>query len=440
MTRSIAIIGGGASGTLLAINLAKFANLAQSQVEITVYEPRQQLGEGVAYSTTDAQHLLNVPAIGMSAFVELPTHFRDWAGADDGDFVERRRYGAYLRETLANTLRENKFATVQHSQHLVTDINPKNRIALTLQENSVAMHDAVVVATGNSAPVCPSFIKPHDRIIVDPWAPNALSSIKSGERVACIGTGLSFVDVALSLVACGATVSAFSRHGLLPREHAKMSELPKPPKTFANSRSALRWLREQSDWRAAVNSLRPMTQSLWQSFDDGERRRFLRHAMRFWEIHRHRMAPRVAEQLNLLIAKGSVTVAPMRVASVRETSDTRLQLVDNFGAATEAFDRIVLCTGPSDDASSGENLLATLLAKGLFQRGQLDIGIANDPQTGAVYDINSRAIENIFCIGTMRRGALWETTAVPELRVQANQLAEKLMVGVEGLEPPTLSL
>ncbi|NCU87836.1 MAG: hypothetical protein EBV58_08555, partial [Actinobacteria bacterium] len=319
------------SGTLLAINLAKFANLAQSQVEITVYEPRQQLGEGVAYSTTDAQHLLNVPAIGMSAFVELPTHFRDWAGADDGDFVERRRYGAYLRETLANTLRENKFATVRHSQHLVTDINPKNRIALTLQENSVAMHDAVVVATGNSAPVCPSFIKPHDRVIVDPWAPNALSIIKSGERVACIGTGLTFVDVALSLVACGATVSAFSRHGLLPREHAKMSELPKPPKTFANSRSALRWLREQSDWRAAVNSLRPMTQSLWQSFDDGERRRFLRHAMRFWEIHRHRMAPRVAEQLNLLIAKGSVIVAAMRVASVRETSDTRLQLVDNLG-------------------------------------------------------------------------------------------------------------
>ncbi|NDD00511.1 hypothetical protein EB083_07195, partial [bacterium] len=325
VNRSIAIIGGGASGTLLAINLAKFANLSQSQVEITVYEPRQQLGEGVAYSTTDAQHLLNVPAIGMSAFIELPTHFRDWAGVGDGDFVERRRYGVYLRETLANTLRENKFATVQHSQHLVTDIVPNKRIALTLNDNSIAIHDAVIVATGNSAPVCPSFIKPHDRIIVDPWAPNALSNIKSGDRVACIGTGLTFVDVALSLVARGATVSAFSRHGLLPREHAKMSELPKPPKTFANSRSALRWLREQSDWRAAVNSLRPMTQALWQSFEDNEKRRFLRHAMRFWEIHRHRMAPRVAEQLNLLIANGSVTVAAMRVASVRETSDTRLQ-------------------------------------------------------------------------------------------------------------------
>jgi uncharacterized NAD(P)/FAD-binding protein YdhS len=78
MRRTIAIVGDGASGTMAAMNLLREA---QAPRAIVIVEPRERLGRGVAYSTTYREHLLNVPARGMSAFPDSPSHFLEWLDA-----------------------------------------------------------------------------------------------------------------------------------------------------------------------------------------------------------------------------------------------------------------------------------------------------------------------------------------------------------------------
>ena len=45
---------------------------------------------------------------------------------------------------------------------------------------------------------------------------------------------------------------------------------------------------------------------------------------------------------------------------------------------------------------------------------------------GAVRDARGRASETLFALGPLRRGELWESTAVPEIRAQAHALARHL--------------
>ncbi|WP_187494179.1 FAD-dependent oxidoreductase, partial [Pantoea agglomerans] len=51
--QQIVIIGGGFTGTALAIHLAR---AGQAGLHVTVIEPRAQLAQGVAYGTTDPAH------------------------------------------------------------------------------------------------------------------------------------------------------------------------------------------------------------------------------------------------------------------------------------------------------------------------------------------------------------------------------------------------
>jgi len=88
----IAIIGGGASGTLLAVSLLR---RARAPLRVLLVEKTGRVGPGLAYSTERPSHLLNVPAARMSAFPEDPEHFLRWArrggpGTGPGGFVRRR--------------------------------------------------------------------------------------------------------------------------------------------------------------------------------------------------------------------------------------------------------------------------------------------------------------------------------------------------------------
>ena len=98
MTR-VAVIGGGAAGTLQALHL-----LRAGVDEVTLIERERAPGRGVAYSTGRPEHLLNVPARRMSAYGDDPDHFVRWfsgrAGGGEEDFAPRMLYGDYLVELL----------------------------------------------------------------------------------------------------------------------------------------------------------------------------------------------------------------------------------------------------------------------------------------------------------------------------------------------------
>jgi len=410
MSRRIIILGGGAAGTLVATHLAR---QAAHNIKIDIVEPRPRLGEGVAYSTTEEQHLLNVPAVGMSAFADDASHFTRWAHVNDDSFVPRREYATYLREVLTAQVDANPRVTLRHIRHPARRITT-SPLGVTTDAVEV-VGDALVIALGNSAPTCPDWVHALDasRVVCDPWETGALERIPHGARVLCIGTGLTFVDVAITLAARACTVTATSRHGLLPTVHAPIGPLPSIPSAFSKPVEVARWLREQPDWRAAFTALRPETQRIWRSLGDAKQRQFLRHARRHWDVHRHRMAPEVARLLDDHIARGSVRI---RRGSAQDLAESH------------EFDFVVLCTGPDDTAALSRPPLSSLVAVGQARPGPHGLGVDTDADTGQLLSSSGELVPGTYAIGPLRRGTLWESTAIPEIRSEARRLAALLVV------------
>ena len=422
MSRHVIVVGGGASGTLVAIQLAL---QARDGLRITVVEPRPRLGEGVAYSTSDPTHLLNVAASGMSIYPDDAEHFVRWADCTPDEFVSRHRYAEYLRDELARLLNEHRDVTVRHVRLPALAIASTPAMVEVPDERLVG--DAIVIALGNAAPTCPAWLDDVDsaRLVRDPWANGALDAIADNSRVLCIGTGLTFVDVALTLTRRGCRVTATSRHGLLPTVHPPVVTASNIDSAQASNNTAAaalplfttpsdiaRWLRRQPDWRAAFTALRPETQRIWRGLGDAGQRQFLRHARRLWDVHRHRMAPEVGAALQQRIADGSVAI----------------HRGDGRGlAVSDRFDYVVLCTGPDDNTAATQPPLASLVARGLARPGPHGMGIDTDADTGQLLSEAGALVPNIYAIGPLRRGTLWESTAIPEIRTEARRLAALLL-------------
>lgn len=428
----VGIVGGGASGTLVAALLLRESAVP---VDVVVFEPRAALGEGVAYSTTDERHLLNVPARGMSAFADDPDHFRAWAGVEPTAFVPRRRYAEYLRSVLADCLAAAvPGSELTHVGERVTNLGLTPSPWVVTENDTYVAVDHLVLALGNDAPPVPDVLAaglPSSRLVADPWAPGALDIVQPGDRVLLVGTGLTAVDVAISVCSTvrGVRVDAVSRHGLLPAAHANpWQPAPAAPDWDLASTTpgdVLRHLRAAgSDWRGALDSLRPITATLWQSWDDRTRSDALHRLGRFWDVHRHRMAPSIASVLDRLMRSGRLNVHAASLQSAISTAhgvDVLLSCGDWLQA-----DRIVVCTGPTGRADR-DPLGRLLLARGQAQEGPLGLGLQVDPQTGHLLDGDGQRVPNVTTVGPPRRGVLWESTAMPEIRVQAAGVARAVL-------------
>jgi uncharacterized NAD(P)/FAD-binding protein YdhS len=131
-----------------------------------------------------------------------------------------------------------------------------------------------------------------------------------------------------------------------------------------------------------VDSLRPVTQNIWQSLPPDERRRFLRHVRSYWEVHRHRIAPEIGDTLAKLVHEGQATVYAGRVTNYREFPDhVEVELLDRKTRALRALrvDRVINCTGPETDCRRIEDpLIKNLLAQGLAKPDPLFLGLDVD--------------------------------------------------------------
>jgi uncharacterized NAD(P)/FAD-binding protein YdhS len=191
--------------------------------------------------------------------------------------------------------------------------------------------------------------------------------------------------------------------------------------------------REGHDWRAVIDGLRPMNQKLWQRLSLQERRRFLRHAAVLWDVHRHRVAPQLHEQLQQLINSGALEIIAGRLEA-KQSRAKRLQLrIRRRGAASSEYlevDRLIICTGIRlDYARSTQPLLQRLLQRQQLQADVLALGISTTPQ-GELVGGNGQVVPGVYTLGPPRRGELWESTAVPELRQQAQELANQILISL----------
>ena len=172
-----------------------------------------------------------------------------------------------------------------------------------------------------------------------------------------------------------------------------------------------------------------MTQWLWLEAGETERRRFLRHLRPWWDVHRHKLAPAVGATIETMQAEARLAVAGGRLLSVTPLeggAEVAFRMRGSDSVERLRMQRIVNCTGPeSDIANVGEPLLNTLLESGLIRQDPLRIGVDVDAQCRAI-GADGVASATLSVIGPVTRGTFWESVAVPDIRVQAAQVAERL--------------
>ena len=454
----VAVIGAGASGTLATIYLLRAAAAARIPLRIVLIDGHGQHGLGRAYATAHPAHLLNSPADRMSAVAGDPGHLARWAAANrikhDG-FLSRAAFGRYLRELLADAERmAGPTATVTRITSDVMGLTYSGLhrpLRLHLAADGRIDADAAVLATGNQPPAPPCPVPASPRYICDPWVPGALDGVADGSPVVVLGTGLTMLDVAISLTGAHpeTVVHAVSRHALVPREHrcppdraVQLSALQVPDHGPVDLPGLIRHVRvaaaEAPDgWQAVVDALRPHIPGLWQRLSPPDKRLFLRHVARYWEVHRHRVPPATARRIDQLRSAGRLSVLRGRVVAVAGKPAGLCVRIEQGAKVTEiAAGWLINATGPAADVTATTDpLLRGLLDSGLARPDSLRLGIEADAR-GALLDVSGTPSDIVVTLGPPLRGQLYETTAIPEIRDQAAALAGPLLAACRGRTAP----
>ena len=458
---TIAIIGGGFTGATMAAQLLRHA---AQPLSVVVIERAQTRGRGVAYSTMQGWHLLNVPAGDMSALADDRNHLLRWAQAHfdsrvgPDSFLPRRVYGQYIESLLRETAGSPSSALEWRCDQAVSVVRSGNQAEIGLHSGEKIVADKVILALGNfppSNPPLPGRVQSSPRYVPVAWSPAALEGVENESNVLLVGSGLTSVDLAVALRARDfrGTIHILSRRGLLPHKHAAAKKWP----SFWNEQSPrttlglLRLVRKQvkeahgrgCDWRAVIDSLRPFTQLIWRSLPESEKLRFLRHARPYWEVHRHRIAPEIGGLIGYQLLNHHIRPHAGRITSYREDKDgVKVTYRDRNSGKEQTLlaDRVINCTGPETDCRRLDNpLLASLLNHQLARPDGLLLGLDVSDE-GALIGADGTRSDFLYTVGPPRKGSLWETTAVPEIRDEVAALVEHLLdISIPRAGPPVLA-
>jgi uncharacterized NAD(P)/FAD-binding protein YdhS len=447
----VIVVGGGASGTILAAHLLR---LPGQPLGVTIVEERPDIGRGVAYGTTETDHILNTRAASMSAFQNEPEHFWRWllsSGvgldircSDPFCFVPRPFYAHYLKALLEPWLGERDDAPLRVVRGRCVGLREVAAgVAAELADGTALVGQAAVLATG------------HDLAdynargpYVNPWTTPVSTDLGVDDPVLILGTGLSMVDTVIELLNRGhrGRITALSRRGLLPRTHrrnvpARIDAADIPFGTGVAYllrwfRSTVDWAASQGgDWRDVVDGIRPHTAKLWQSLSIEERRRFLRHARTWWEVHRHRLPPESEERLRAAMAMDRLEILAARFVDVETAADgvrVRYRRRGRAEIETRSVAKVVDCTGVlREPGANRTGIAASLIESGAARPDTCNIGLDID-ESCAVIDASGRTAARLFAVGPVTRARFWEVTAVPDIRIQCAALADILAERLAG--------
>jgi uncharacterized NAD(P)/FAD-binding protein YdhS len=445
---TVAIIGGGVSGALVAVQLLRNE---REPLRIKLLEPREQLGRGIAYSTQAIEHLLNVPASNVSAFPDEPGHFLNWfrqhrdPDADGYTFIPRLVYAQYITQLFDAAKRDSApSVSVEHIRDRARSILPAEGAFEILLEHAPSLKaHSIVLALGND-PADNPLPQIKEGGIVSAWSPIALDNLPRDSAVILVGAGLTAIDVCLSLLeeAHRGPVFVVSRRGLFPRVHLEAPASARPafaPNSSQTVRALLRDIRESAadeiarggSWHLVIDSFRPQTNEIWQRLSLAEKRRFMRHLRPYWEVHRHRMAAHVHRRIEAMRSSGQLRVICGRLAgaSTERSGEVKVRVFtrNEPGEITLNATRVINCTGPQNDPRrSSDPLIRQILADGIGRPDPLFLGLETG-LNGALIAADDAVWHNIFAIGPSRKGTVWETTAVPEIRRQAEEVAREIL-------------
>ncbi|MEH2259781.1 FAD/NAD(P)-binding protein [Nostoc sp.] len=455
---TIAIVGGGFSGSLVATHLLKTAN---QPLTIKLIERSDQMGKGIAYSTDTNCHLLNVSAGNMSAFAHDPGHLLRWLQHNRDEltaflpqkvnastFIPRKVYGLYIQSVLAEAeATAPSDVRLERLTDEVVGVQPEEKGAMiSLRSGRCFAADRVVLALGNSPSAPPAIENANsndESYLRNAWSADALADLDADAPVLLIGTGLTMVDMVLSLGdrQHRGKIYAVSRRGLFPLKHQAAQPYPSFLTPENLPKSVRGWLHrvraevkiaaaQGYDWRAVIDSLRPMIQKIWQKLPTEEQQRFLRHLTPYWDVHRHRIAPRVADVVTQMLDSVQLTITAGRIREYQALPEGVAVTVCQRKTQTNNIlhvSRVVNCTGVAADyRRSPHPLITNLRSQKLIRPNAIGLGLDTDTH-GALYATDGNVSTLLYTLGTPRKGDLWESIAVPELRGQAQELAKALL-------------
>ena len=447
----VVIVGGGFSGAVLAWHLHR---TAPHRYDILIVEPRDEIGRGLAYDSSDPAHRINVPALKMNLDFDEEGHFEQWLIASDyaardpasviADihlFPTRKAFGDYVNAHV----RELGDA-VTHKKARARAVVPHQGGHRVICDDGEDIHaDAVVLAVCHTPPDVSSSLAPlrnDPRFIANPWQPDVLRGISSDHRVLIVGTGLTMADIVASLDRQGhrGHITAISRRGLRSQTHA--TQFSETLGDFASnpSRTTLALLRhvrraiaeaarEGKSWHPVLDQLRLQGFDIWRALPLNERAKLIRHLRPFWDTYRFRIAPQVDAVIARRISEGTLII---QAASVRTSKQQGPALSVELRARRSAtwepasFDAIVLATGPAHGTVFSSNpLLGQMSGDGLARPDPLGLGVDVDVK-GRAIGRDGRAAETLFVVGPLARGTFGELMGAPDLARHARNIAETL--------------
>ena len=463
----IVVIGGGLTGAAFVLHLLRDHDPA---ADITLIEPAAVLGAGLAYSTVDPVHRVNVAASRMSLFSELPEHFDAWLRAHDMPaadpegvlpdgrlFPRRALYGRYIDETLQEAI-GNARAGVRHVRRRAVAALPEGGgFRVELDNGETIEADLLVLAVSHTSPDLPRFLQGiagDARLVADPWRRAALEAVPHEGDILVVGTGLTGCDVIASLRArgCRGRIIAVSRRGLLPRPRTML-----PVSTFgcfdqAPSITALALLlrvreavaeaaRLGRPWEDVIAALREQARTVWGSLPVGERRRLLRHLRPFWDVHRFQSAPQIDGVVHAELANGGLELlAATPLAAVSAGAGLRVTFHPRGTPPETRIEREVAatvnCTGPGHrSVIESHPVLRSLHEAGALEADPMALGIAVDPSS-RVLRPDGTAWETLFVVGPLARGTHGELMGLPQVSTQPREVAATIAASAGFTVPP----
>jgi uncharacterized NAD(P)/FAD-binding protein YdhS len=459
VSRTYAIVGAGFSGMAVAVQLLK---RLREPARVVLVNRSLSFGRGLAYGTNSPSHLLNVPAGRMSMDPGDEAGFVDFLRSrglpyKGGDFVPRSLYGDYLERCLLRAqshAAEGVRLELVESEALALDLQGEGEAPVLRLANGRALKASeVVLALGNFTPLPPCAFRAIDwsarPLVNDVWAHGVLEALPANAPVLLVGTGLTAYDAVLRLLDQGhrGRITMLSRRALLPRPHREQETAPAahlvPPDFLegeTKARACLRAtreliasaLRDGHDWRDVIGGLRPLTPRLWQQLDDTSKKQFLRHVTPHWETHRHRASPAIYRRIRAAAAAGQLDVVAGRLVDIEADGvDARVTWVSRGAGAPvhSTFSAVVNCTGPSSDLRRvTDPLIAQLRDSGRLKVDAFSLGLIVDGDYRVVMQTGN-ALARVRYVGPLLKAQHWEATAVPELRMHAKQLVDRLLGG-----------
>jgi uncharacterized NAD(P)/FAD-binding protein YdhS len=463
----IGIIGGGFTGAIFAVHLAR---TARAPLEIDIVEPRDSLGAGLAYGSCGSEHRINVPSDRMFVFAEDRLHFSRWlkrTGRWQADpealtpeghhYSARHDFAAYMTDLVAQTAGDNPLgSTIRHVRHAAVGITQAGQMwRAAFEAGGDALYDHLVFCATHAAPafrwMLTNGAEELPGLVRDPWRPEALLTLPSEADIVIIGTGLSMCDAVVTLRRQGhrGPIHAISRRALTSRPQGAfvddfdlLAGEPPPDTALALLRLVRRRISDVAEanlpWHAVIDAVRRNFLVVWPALPMQQRAKIARHLRTYWDVHRFRMAPQVQRLMAEGESAGWLRLSAGRIDEIgRSALKFCIRWTPRSGMPqAEHADAVINCTGPDGNPARSTNpVIRSAIAEGLIRPDALRIGLDVDAD-GRLLGRDGMPSNGLWAAGPLARIIVGEATGIPEASAHARHVAGALAVTLAYSSPP----